>query len=190
MMSIRTLAAVLTAVTHACGTASADEDIGELVELCVSCHGEDGRPIEPDYPIIDGQQFLYLYIQLKDFQSGLRANEVMEANVADLSDDQLKALAWHFAGRPWPSMSFPSTDQDRALGQRMASGGQCPQCHLGGYEGNNNVARLVGQQPRYLERTMLEYKNGVRMNAPDKATLMRGFEDADITGMANYLAGF
>jgi cytochrome c553 len=183
------LAAALAAVALSCAAAAADEDIGELVELCTSCHGEDGRPIEPDYPIILGQHFLYLYIQLKDYQSGLRANEVMQANVADLSDDQLKALAKHFSAQPWPSMSFPSSAEDTALGQRMETGGQCAQCHLGGYEGNNNVPRLAGQQPRYLERTMLEYKSRVRMNAPDMATLMRRYDDAVITGMANYLAG-
>lgn len=183
------LAAALGAVAFSYTVASAEEDIGELIPLCTSCHGEDGRPIAPDYPIIVGQHFLYLYIQLRDYQSGLRANPIMQANVADLSDDQLKALAQHFSKQAWPSTSFPSSDEDHALGQRMGTGGQCPQCHLGGYEGQNNVPRLAGQQPRYLERTMLEYKNKVRMNAPDKATLMRGYDDAVIRGMANHLAG-
>jgi cytochrome c553 len=183
------LTAALAAVVLSHGFAAAEENVDELVVLCATCHGEDGRPIDPDYPIIFGQHFLYLYIQLKDYQSGLRANPVMQANVAALSDDQLKALAQHFSKQPWPSTSFSASDEDQALGQRMATGGQCPQCHLGGYEGQNNVPRLAGQQPDYLERTMLEYKNKVRMNAPDKATLMRGYDDPVIRGMANHLAG-
>ncbi len=55
-----------------------------MVALCTSCHGEDGRPIEPDIPIIWGQEYYYLYVQLKDYKSGLRAHEIMNEIAADL----------------------------------------------------------------------------------------------------------
>ncbi len=38
------------------------QELDEMVALCTSCHGEDGRPIEPDIPIIWGQEYYYLYV--------------------------------------------------------------------------------------------------------------------------------
>ena len=40
------------------------------VATCTACHGEDGRPISPEIPVISGQQEGYLYFQLRDFKSG------------------------------------------------------------------------------------------------------------------------
>jgi cytochrome c553 len=47
----------------------------------------------------------------------------------------------------------------------------------------------VGQQPDYLERTMLEYRDRIRLNSGDKVTLLATYGDADIRAMARYLAG-
>ena len=49
---------------------------------------------------------------------------------------------------------------------------------------------LAGQQVDYLERTMLEFKNKVRLNSPAKGTLLAAYEDDDIAAMAKYLGGF
>ena len=70
-----------------------------------SCHGEDGVPIEPDNPVIWGQQFYYTYVQLRDYNSGLRANEIMGPQVADFDRDQLKALATYFSEKAWPKIA-------------------------------------------------------------------------------------
>lgn len=36
---------------------------------------------------------------------------------------------------------------------------------------------------------MLDFKHRIRMNAPDKGSLMRSFEDDALRAMAQYLAG-
>lgn len=173
------------------GAASAQDEqtTEELVELCTSCHGEEGRPIEPDYPIIWGQEFYYLYVQLKDYKSGRRANEIMQPIVEELSKDQMKAVAQVFSEKEWPRIGFAAEESDINAGQRSASAGQCTQCHLGGYNGNSRIPRLAGQNPAYLTRTMLEFKDKTRLNAPDKGALFRAYEDADIEAMANFMAG-
>ena len=78
----------------------ADEIAGKI-ELCISCHGESGLPIAPDIPIIAGQEFYYLYVQLKDFKSGLRSNPVMSGIVQGLAKDQLRELAQYFSEKEW-----------------------------------------------------------------------------------------
>ncbi|MDH3659978.1 MAG: cytochrome c4 [Alphaproteobacteria bacterium] len=166
-----------------------EQTMEELVELCTTCHGEEGRPIEPDYPIIWGQEFYYLYVQLKDYKSGRRANEIMQPIVEELSKDQMKAVAQVFADKEWPRIGFAAEESDIKSGQTAASAGQCTQCHLGGYNGNSRNPRLAGQNPAYLERTMLEFKDKTRLNAPDKGALFRAYDDADITAMANFMAG-
>ena len=88
------------------GSAFAQEafDVEEAAAVCATCHGEDGVPVEPDTPVIWGQQFYYTYVQLRDYNSGLRANEVMQPIVADFDRDQLKALATHFSEKAWPDI--------------------------------------------------------------------------------------
>ncbi len=176
------LAAGLSPAVHA-------QDVEERIALCTSCHGEDGRPVESDIPIIWGQEYYYLYVQLKDYKSGLRANEVMAGIVADLSKDDMKALAQHFSEKPWPTIGYRAADAEIPVAQSALTSGLCPQCPLGSYLGESRVPRLAGQQPDYLERTMNEFQEDIRLNAPAKGSLLGAFDDPDIEAMAHYLAG-
>jgi cytochrome c553 len=162
------------------------QDLDEMVALCTSCHGEDGRPIEADIPIIWGQQYYYLHVQPKDYKYGLRANEIMSEIAAELSKDQMKALAQHFSEKPWPMIGYRAENGKIAAAESATTAGLCPQCHLGSYHGDSRVPRLAGQQPDYLERAMSEFKTKVRLNSPAKGSLLgpsttRTFRPAPIT---------
>ena len=50
------------------------------------------------------------------------------------------------------------------------------------------LVRVAGQQPAYLEKTMIELKNKVRANAPAKSSLFATFPDEDLKALAAYLA--
>ena len=172
-----------------CASAPAN-DLAAKLALCAGCHGDAGLPARPDVPILWGQEFYYLYVQLKDYKAGRRENAEMAAIVATMSKTEMQELAQHFAGQKWPSTGFSSEDADAARGETASVAGLCVQCHLGGYEGNSRIPRLAGQQVQYLERTMMDFKNKVRMNSPAKASLMAAYEDVDVTALARYLAGF
>jgi cytochrome c553 len=182
--------AILSATTMLVAQArdSSADELEDQIALCTSCHGENGMPVEADTPIIWGQEFYYLYVQLRDYNAGRRANDIMSGITADMTKEEMQALAQHFAEKPWPSTAFAVEDATRNAGEKALGAGQCPQCHLGGYNGNSRVPRLAGQQPLYLERTMLEFKNKIRLNAPDKGALMRAFSDEAIAAMAETLA--
>ena len=164
-------------------------ELDETIELCVSCHGDKGMPVEPDMPIIWGQQFYYIYLQLKDYKAARRHSEVMNDVVAELSRSEMKAIAQYFSEKPWPSTAYQSSRDDDVKGQTAADAGLCYQCHIGGYVGTSGVPRLAGQQHGYLERTMLEFKHKIRRNAPAKSSLFATYDDGDITALARYLAG-
>lgn len=172
-----------------CGPSVAAE-LGERIALCTTCHGEAGLPEDPQVPIIWGQHFYYIYVQLKDYKAGRREHEIMSQIVVDLSKQEMQALAQHFSEQAWPAIGFRSSDRDVAQGETAASAGQCVQCHLGGYEGNSRVPRLAGQKASYLERTMLDFKHKKRKNSPSKSPLLASYDAGAIAAMARYLAGF
>ena len=180
------LAAAVLLLTQAPGSLA--DTLEDQVAVCAGCHGEAGMPTSPDIPIIWGQEYYYLYVQLKDYNAGRRTNDIMSGIAADMNKEQMQAFAKYFSEKPWPSTSFTVSDETESRAEKALTGGQCTQCHLGGYNGNSRIPRLAGQQPHYLERTMLELKNKVRMNAADMSALMRVFSDEDIAAMAAAVA--
>ncbi len=138
-------------------------------------------------PILAGQEFHYLYVQLKDYKSGLRANEVMVSVVEDLEKKQLFKLAEYFSKQKWPRIQFKGDPKRVGKGERLANSGQCVACHLGSYTGNSRIPRLAGQHPKYLAKTMLEMKTKVRNNAPAVASLIKSYSDEEISDMAEYM---
>ena len=91
--------------------------------------------------------------------------------------------------REWPGTGYQAPEDLAAKAQSALAAGQCVQCHLGGYEGNSRIPRLAGQTAEYLERTMLDFKNKVRLNSAAKGSLLAAYPDDQITAMAHYLAG-
>lgn len=162
-------------------------DLEGAVALCAGCHGEDGVPIEGDYPVIWGQQYFYIYTQLRDYGAGRRQNEIMTPIAAEYDRDQAKLIAEHFAALQWPKIEAEMQEGDQAAAERGVTGGQCSACH-GKWEGDSRIPRLAGQQQAYLEKTMKDFKNEVRMNAPDKISTMKQLDDATIEALSRYLA--
>jgi len=164
-------------------------EIAEKVAECAACHGEDGRPVMEEAPIIWGQEYFYIYTQLRDYEAARRENEIMQPVVADMGRDEMKAIAEYFSKLKWPDIAYQSSEEDRAQGRRVATAGQCTQCHLGSYMGDSRIPRMAGQTVTYLEKTMLDFKHKRRMNAPEMAALMASFSEEEIRAMAGYLAG-
>ncbi|MDA0989252.1 MAG: c-type cytochrome [Verrucomicrobia bacterium] len=162
-------------------------NLEEAIEVCTGCHGEDGRPIELDYPIINGQQFFYIYTQLKDFAAGRRSNDIMTDIASKFSRAQMKQISQYISEQPWPAIQAATIEGDSLLAERGVTGGQCSACH-GKWEGDSRIPRLAGQQPDYIARTMSDFKHDVRMNAPDKNSTMKQLSDETIAALSRYLS--
>ena len=164
--------------------------IAEKAAVCGTCHGADGVPISKDIPAIWGQHAGYIFLELRDFQTGARKNEQMAPIVKDLTHADMLALGEYFETKPWPDLNQPRAPADVASdAQGIAASGQCPQCHLGGYLGASATPRLAGQSIDYLRHTMLDFHTGTRGNNPWMAALLKTFTDADINALALYLGG-
>ena len=77
--------------------ATVPADAGPAPEQCIACHGADGIAVVEGVPNLAGATNIYLDTQLKAFRLGKRENEIMQGMVADLSDDEIRALADWFA---------------------------------------------------------------------------------------------
>jgi len=167
--------------------AAQEVDVSAKVQVCFACHGPEGASTQANYPILAGQQEYYLYVQMKDFQAGRRENAEMAPMLANLTRDEMKAIAKYFAGQSWPRLEVTTDPEHMKAGRTAAAAGQCPQCHLGGYNGNSRVPRLAGLHPEYLAKTMLDFKAKRRNNSPAKSSLMESFSEEDILAMAQYI---
>jgi cytochrome c553 len=186
-MILRLVSLVASLALAASAIHAQDFDAAAEAETCAACHGADGVPAVPEAPIIWGQQFYYLYLQLRDYASGLRSHETMSPLAANYNKEQQQALATYFSEKPWPRVPAEITGEAARQAQGVIAAGECSQCHST-FEGLSGVPRLAGQSASYLDRTLLDFKNRVRMNAPDKAFLMEEFSDEDLHAVAAYLA--
>lgn len=161
--------------------------VREMIQTCTACHGEGGASKMPENPILAGQQFYYLYLQLKDFKSGARASEIMGPLVQPLQPEQMKLLAQFYSKQTWPSIGHAAERASVDIAQRVTASGGCVACHLGDFRGNSAVPRLAGQHPEYLKRTMLAFKNRVRTNSPEMVALLSTFSEQELASLADYL---
>jgi cytochrome c553 len=178
----------LLAATLAAGACA--ESIAEKAQLCAACHGQNGIPLERNVPVIWGQYQGYLYLELRDYKSGARQNDVMSPFAKTLERDDMMALALYFSKKPWPDLQQPPAPPDvaaRAVRANASVG--CTGCHQGQYQGEGTQPRLAGQTREYMHQTMLDFRNRKRGNNPGMTDLMLATSEEDIAALAQYMAG-
>jgi cytochrome c553 len=158
------------------------------LQTCFACHGDRGAAPLPKNPILAGQEFYYLYVQLRDFKSGLRKSDVMGPIVQALQPEELKLIAQFFSKQTWPTLGHAPDPEKVTVVKAALDAGACIACHLGDFRGNSRVPRLAGQNLEYLTQTMLDFKSKARNNAPAMGSLMATFSENDIASLADYLA--
>ena len=186
------IAAILCLIVSAYSVAEEDKyaPIKDKLVTCMVCHGEKGVSTIKINPSLAGQHYYYVYTQLRDFEAGRRENALMAPMIAGLGKDQMKLIAEFFSKQTWSMSEFNATKEQKKLALSVINSGQCVACHLGGFEGNSRVPRLSGQHFEYLEKTMLDFKNKVRKNAPTKSSLFATYSDEELKAVAAYLSGF
>ncbi|MGJ7507075.1 c-type cytochrome [Variovorax sp. GT1P44] len=157
---------------------------------CAACHGADGQPIQAVYPIIAGQTSRYLYLQLRDFQEGRRANELMTPMVAGMTREEMRELADYFAAQKPPRQRFAANADKAKLGKLKSEETLCTMCHLGGFAGQNEVPRVSGQNYDYIVKQLSDFKAHKRTNDAGTMTSVANTLSAqDIENVAHFLTG-
>jgi cytochrome c553 len=181
-IALAILLAALPQILHAQST----ED---KAQICATCHGQNGVPTQSVIPVIWGQQLGYLFIELRDFKTGARKNELMSPIAQGLDFSDLMPLAQYFSQKPWPNLGQPPAPGDvAAQAQRANASIVCTSCHQEGFKGDSVQPRLAGQNRDYLAKTMTEFRSGARANNPSMTDLMKAISESDIAALASYIA--
>ncbi|HWG03942.1 MAG TPA: c-type cytochrome [Beijerinckiaceae bacterium] len=159
-------------------------DVETNAQVCAGCHGQDGKPVIPNTPIIWGQQANYLYKELHDYHSGARANEVMGPIAKNFTLAELRDIANYFAAKTAPT---PASAAAAATMPQQAN--QCLICHGKSFEGGAPAPRLAGLGYDYLIAQMNAFADGKRTNNEDMPKYMKALTSAQREEVAHYIAG-
>ena len=161
----------------------------EKAQVCVACHGPDGNSQNPDYPILAGQSWRYIYIELRDFKEGRRSDPQMSPMAATLSQEDMIALGNFFAAQKPAPIKFQADGAKVEAGRKTSDAVLCPMCHLGGFVGQNEIPRVAGQYPQYVKKQLQDFKARRRTNDAGNMTSVAGtLSDADIENLSQYIA--
>jgi cytochrome c553 len=158
-------------------------------EPCAACHGPGGNSLVPQFPILAGQTARYLYLQLRDFKEGRRSEPTMEPFIKDLSRDDMFDLAAFFAMQRPRYPDFKADEARAARGKLKAAETLCTMCHLGAYQGQNEIPRLSAQRYEYTVKQLRDFKARRRTNdAGNMAAVARTLSDSDIEDLGHFLS--
>lgn len=174
-----------------------------VMQVCASCHAEDGNSALPANPVLAGQHADYTLKQLTNFaprdgRPAERSSAVMGAMVANLSASDVRNLAAYFESQQ-PKPRAARDPELARLGQMIYRGGlpakgvaACAACH--GPNGSGIPAqfpRLAGQFAEYTAAQLRAFRAGERANDPNR--MMRAvaekLTDREITAVAEYASG-
>jgi cytochrome c553 len=170
----------------------------ETANVCAGCHGEKGISPGPQFPNLAGQSAFAIYKQLHDFRSGARVNDFMAGIAQALTEDQMIAVAAHFAALTRGTLDPQVAAVDDPDILRLTLDGDptrglpaCAACHGARAGGPIETPTLAGQREEYLLAQLQAYAKGERHN--DVYTRMRGIaaklKPDEMARIARYYAG-
>ena len=185
------------------------EDGGNKAGVCTACHGVNGNSVNPEWPVLAGQNAAYIREQLAMFKARKRINEIMYPIVAQMSEQDFADVAAFFAAQT-PSGLEADPSYWKA-GEALYKSGDtarnipaCTACHGPAGQGNAGAGypALRAQHSVYTVKQLQDYltKNRYR-DATDAATVNQTRNSAmmttiaarltpeDIRNLASYLQG-
>jgi cytochrome c553 len=177
------------AMLTASAFAQDDAAVRAKAQTCIACHGPNGNSENPAFPILAGQSWRYIYIELKDFKEGRRSDPSMSPIHAELSRDDMIALGNFFAAQKPLPIKFKADAAKVDAGRKTSEAVLCPMCHLGDFVGQNEIPRVAGQYPEYVEKQLRDFKAKRRTNdAGNMTSVAATLSDDDIVNLAHYIA--
>lgn len=173
-------------------------------ERCIECHGVDGNgaghanSTEGKFAKLAGQYPSYILKQIRDFRSGARKDDQMAIMARSVSDEDVRDIAAFFASQT----RMKGQDGDlHELGKELYEKGDpargvlaCVSCHGvkgKGLEGNLTAPIVGGQEWRYLDKQLRDWRSGDRRNSADGLMnkVTNALTDKEIEALADYLSG-
>ena len=189
-LSLVIAALVIAALAMMPAHASGDTERGAiLATACLGCHGIPGyRNAYPSYrvPKLGGQHEDYIGIGLNGYKSKGRSHTTMQAQAADLSDQDILDLAAYFSAQD--ELATGNAKNNARIERGKEKSTVCAACHgADGVSAMPNWPILAGQHEDYLRQALTEYKLGNRTD-PVMAGQVIALTEEDINDLAAYFA--
>jgi len=157
-------------------------------QICASCHGPD-KTLNNETPILSGQTWRYLYLQMKDYKEGRRSNQFMTPLMKDMSKKDMYNLAAYYSDSQYRSANEKGDPAVIDTGRQIADDALCTMCHLGSFKGQNEVPRVASQHYSYIVKQLLAFKNKERTNdAGTMTAYMSNVTKEQMEAVAAYVA--
>lgn len=180
----------------------------DKAQRCAACHGPGGHSAVPAFPSLAGLPPTYVYLQLREYRQGLRANAVMSAQAQDLSEQDMLDLAAYFASQsPQQAGAAVAADLlqrgrqvylqgDPAQGVPACQGchgadGRGPRPAVSGATPWHTFPALAGQQANYVVAQLQAYKDGTRAassNAMVMQAVVRNMDQQTMQALAAFVS--
>ena len=157
--------------------------------VCAACHGPDGNATIPGTPSLAGQPVFFTHWQLIKYKDGRRKDPQMSPFAQQLSDTDMADLAAFYLAQP--ARRRPATTDPAKVteGQRLAELHHCTSCHKPGLVGQEQAARLAGQDFDYLLRLLRGFKAKTAADLDGTmTTATQPLSDGDIVNLVHYIA--
>ena len=141
-----------------------------IASRCAVCHGPEGESASAIYPRLAAQHPDYLKKQLRDFRDGRRKSDTMSDMAKDLKDEDIAALAAFFASKKAGGRQPGDVDLAGVgkfifhRGNSFSGVSACTSCHGPKGFGTEQLPRLAGQHPAYIETQLKEFNKRERTN--------------------------
>ncbi|MEO8064982.1 MAG: c-type cytochrome [Pseudomonadota bacterium] len=177
--------------------------------VCSACHGVNGNSTNPEWPVLAGQNAVYIREQIAMFKSKKRNNPIMQPIVDTLSDQDAADVAAFFSAQT-PSGLEADPSYWKA-GEALYRSGDvarnipaCTSCHGPSGQGNSGSGypALRAQHSVYTVKQLQDYLTQNRYrDATDPAkvsqtrnsvmmtTIAARLTPEDIRNLASYLQG-
>ncbi len=191
---------VLFGFTVASGAYAAD--VNKIVEVCESCHGKDGANTESDVPNIGGFSPKYFAGTMENYKKKVRpcvdtkirsgakkgTNTDMCKVTSDLTDDDVKHLADHYAGKKFVRTAQKVDDAAAGKGKGVHDK-NCEKCHSeGGNKADDDSSILGGQKLHYLKEQTEFFLAGKRPMHKKMEPKLKALSKEEVEQVVNYYA--
>lgn len=196
-MSVGALRMCVVALCGLFASAAVAQSQPAMLEVCASCHGDDGSGAGYDYvPIIAGTPASHLEEALFAYKDGARrcvGMPVMCDTVEFLSDSDIVEMAEYYSAMPRLSSGEEFDESLLPIGKRIHDE-HCARCHVLPDDENAGTALgipLHGQRAAYLRLALGAYMTGDRKTLiPAMAEKLALLDPENIDALVNYYVSY
>jgi cytochrome c553 len=182
-------AAAVALLLAAAVAPAADPEAGRRkAQVCAACHGPDGNATIPGTPSLAGQPVFFTHWQLIKYRDGRRKDPQMSPLAEKLDDADMADLAAFYAAQPARGRPAATDAARVAAGRQLAELHHCTSCHRPGLTGQQQAARLAGQDFDYLLRLLRGFKARTASDLDGTMTVAtQPLQDDEIVSLVHFL---